>query len=266
MKLLTLNTHSLVEGNGAWQAAVLADAILREGFDVIALQEVNRSRIDAPVGREGSEVGEDYLGLVCEKLLAAGEKYFFSYLPVKLGYGRYDEGLAFLCRAPIVEIRSGYLTERHSYNDWKTRMALGVRCDGSDEWFFNLHFGWWEDTEEPFCMQWVRLQSLLPDGAPYWLMGDFNNPAELRGEGYDLVRSSGLYDAYELSEQAVGAGTAGAKIDGWRGRSVAAESLRIDQIWSSRRRRVSSYCTLFDGARYPIVSDHFGVAIKVEEV
>ena len=96
-------------------------------------------------------------------------------------------------------------------------------------------------------------------------MGDFNNPAEVRGEGYDLVRQSGLYDAYEMAKEKLGRGTAEAEIDGWHGRAIETDQLRIDQIWSSRVRRIRSCRTLFDGVRYPVISDHFGVAIETED-
>ena len=256
MKLLTLNTHSLVEGRGEEQISVLTEAILAEKFDVIALQEVNQK-----IGEKES----NFALAVVSRLSEYGTRYELKYLPIKLGYGRYDEGLAFLCRRPIVETRCGYLTKRRSYDDWKTRMALGIRCEGSDEWFFNLHMGWWDDTEEPFCAQWVRLLPLLPQGKGYWLLGDFNNPAELRGEGYDLMRESGLRDAYEMAETKMGEGTASAGIDGWHGRAVTHDQLRIDQIWSSREVRVPLCQTLFDGERYAVISDHFGVAITVQE-
>ena len=255
MKLLTFNTHSLVAGEGERQVSVLAEAILKEKFDVIALQEVNQK-----IGDKES----NFAFRVVSRMKEMGEDYAWTYLPIKIGYGIYDEGLAFLSRAPLAEIRSGYLSKTHSYDNWKTRMALGIRPEGSEAWFWNLHMSWWEDPDEPFCAQWVRLLSLLSPKEEVWLMGDFNNPAEIRGEGYDLVRESGFYDAYELAEKRQGAGTASAGIDGWHGRSVAAESLRIDQIWSSRPRKISFCHTIFDGERYDVISDHFGVAIGIE--
>lgn len=263
MKLLTLNTHSLVEGRGEAQISVLADAILAERFDVIALQEVNQLKEHAPIS-EGSLVKRgNFAAEVIEKLGKAGEKYYFSYLPIKLGYEKYDEGLAFLCRTPIIETRSILLSNPRSYIDWKKRMAFGIRCEGSDEWFWNLHTSWWEDSEEPFCAQWERFLAQLPREA-FWVLGDLNNPAEVRGEGYDLLRLFGLFDAFMSAEKRWGEGTARSGIDGWRGRDVPCELLRIDQVWSSRPWRVLEYSTFFDGVRYPEISDHFGVGVTVE--
>ena len=157
MKLLSFNTHSLVEERGEEQVSVLADAILAEKFDVIALQEVNQPREGRPIS-EGSSVKQgNFAAEVLERLGEAGAKYHFSYLPIKLGYEKYDEGLVFLCRAPIIETQSILLSKPRSYIDWKKRMALGIRCEGSDVWFWNLHTSWWEDADEPFSAQWVRL-------------------------------------------------------------------------------------------------------------
>ena len=264
MKLLTFNTHSLVEGRGEEQISVLADAILSEGFDVVALQEVNQPKDRAPMSEGASVKQGNFAAEVIEKLGKAGEKYHFSYLPIKLGYEKYDEGLAFLCRAPIIETRSILLSKPRSYIDWKKRMALGIRCEGSDEWFWNLHMSWWEDADEPFCAQWVRLLPHLSAGQVFWLLGDFNNPAEVRGEGYDLLREFGLFDAFAAAEKRCGEGTARSGIDGWHGKDVPCELLRIDQIWASRPWRILESRTLFDGVRYPEISDHFGVAVTVE--
>ncbi len=275
-KFLTLNTHSLIDGKGEQQVSMLADAILCERFDVIALQEVNQKREDAKLPLEclrgytnvsyAIPVREsNYAYALTQRLWDAGVAYTWCYLPVKIGYGRYDEGLALLCRAPIAEVRYGALSDRQAYDDWKTRMALGVRCEGSEEWFFTLHMGWWDDANDPFCEQWKRLREILPRSATVWLMGDFNQPAEVRGEGYDLLCRDGFFDAYALAEIKQGEGTAEMKIDGWRGRTEAKGAIRIDHIFCNKPPCVKSYRTLFDGERYSMISDHFGVTITVEE-
>ena len=47
-------------------------------------------------------------------------------------------------------------------------------------------------------------------------MGDFNSPASVRGEGYDLVRVSGFKDTWDLAEKKDAGFTAPPKIDGWK--------------------------------------------------
>ena len=52
MKLMTLNTHSLVEPGYENKLKLFAEAVLREQPDVIALQEVNQSMVEPAVERE----------------------------------------------------------------------------------------------------------------------------------------------------------------------------------------------------------------------
>ena len=275
MKLLTLNTHSLVGEDFDRRAAVFAAALAREAPDVIALQEVNQTA-DAPVLTEplsrfvpcgGSRpFREDlYAWRLVRALESAGLFYFWTWLPVKRGYGRYDEGLAFLCRSPIAEARSAVISRTDHYENWRRRMALMIRLEGDSAWFCNLHTGWWGDPDEPFAEQWGRLLPHVRRDEPVLLMGDLNNPAELRGEGYDLVASCGFFDTYALADVRSGCATAQGGIDGWHGRLAPNEGVRIDQIWCNRPISVTEYRTVFDGEIYERVSDHFGVMVQVKE-
>ena len=49
IKLLTLNTHSLIENNYKTKLKIFTDAILQEKPDIIALQEVNQTINCTPV-------------------------------------------------------------------------------------------------------------------------------------------------------------------------------------------------------------------------
>lgn len=275
MKLLTLNTHSLVGEDFEARAAMFVAALARESPDVIALQEVNQS-ISAPVLTEplsrfvpcgGSRpFREDlYAWRLVRELESEGLFYTWTYLPTKLGYGRYDEGLAFLCRAPIAEAKACLISRSESYENWRTRMALMIRPEGEQTWFCNLHTSWWGDGEEPFAEQWMRLLPHVKREERVFVMGDFNNPAELRGEGYDLVASCGFWDTYALADVRSGDATARGGIDGWHGRLALDEGVRIDQIWCNRPISVPEYRTVFDGENYGRVSDHFGVMVVLKE-
>lgn len=248
-------------------------ALARESPDVIALQEVNQS-ISAPVLTEplsrfvpcgGSRpFREDlYAWRLVRELESAGLFYRWTYAPVKLGYGRYDEGLAFLSRSPIAEARSMRISRTENYENWRRRMALMIRLEGERAWFYNLHTSWWGDVDEPFAEQWERLLPHVKREDPVFLMGDFNNPAEFRGEGYDLVASCGFFDTYALADVRSGGATAEGGIDGWHGRPVPDGGVRIDQIWCNRPIAVAQYRTVFDGENYGRVSDHFGVMVTL---
>ena len=275
MKLLTLNTHSLIGESFGECAMRTVDALVREEIDLIALQEVNQSTDAPPLEGQmpngfvpcGASIplrADNYVYRLAEVLEQEELPYFWCWLPIKRAYGRYDEGLAFLSREPIEEMRVVALSQIQDYENWKTRMALGVRLSARKAWFFNLHMGWWDDPEEPFAEQWRALCARLPKRDAVWLMGDFNNPAEVRTEGYDLVAESGFFDAYLLAGRKNGEATVCGDIDGWHGRIGKEAILRIDQIWCNRPSRVHSYRTVFDGRCYERVSDHAGVLIDAD--
>lgn len=265
MKLMTLNTHSLVEPGYENKLKLFAEVVLRERPDVIALQEVNQSLGEPAVERErllalgfvecrdcarcvekaaieaGAEAGEsgedvEYgAGGRCAEvpvradnhayrlaglLAEGGAPYFWTWVPAKVGYGRYDEGTALFSRLPIAEAEWMYLTGSREYKNWKTRKALGITVDfdGTRCRFFSLHMGWWKDEDEPFAGQWERLSGYLRSlpGDVCFLMGDFNSPAGLQGEGWQLVSGSGWLDTYGLAAAKDDGVTVGGVIDGWR--------------------------------------------------
>ena len=276
MRLLTLNTHSLLEENYGQKLKEFITAVARELPDVIALQEVNqrqdatavsRNRLEGYVSCEPSATVREgnHALAVAEGLRASEIMYHWTWLPVKRGYGKYDEGLSFLCRSPISEVRTAVISRTDDYENWRRRMALMIRPEGEKAWFCNLHTSWWGDTDEPFAEQWARLLPHVRRRTPVFLMGDFNNPAELRGEGYDLVASCGFWDTYALADVRWGSATAEGGIDGWHGRLAPDEGVRIDQIWCNRPISVAESRTVFDGERYERVSDHFGVLVTVKK-
>ena len=59
-----------------------------------------------------------------------------------------------------------------------------------------MHLGWWKDEEEPFAAQWEKLSQAAGAKQTAFLLGDFNSEANVRGEGYDLILSSGWQDTY----------------------------------------------------------------------
>ena len=157
MKLLTLNTHSLLEENYKRKLSEFITAIARELPDVIALQEVNQKKKAASLSagrlrgyfpcyaqaviREGNHALS-----VAEGLYAQGISYHWTWLPIKNGYGKYDEGVAVMSRAPIEATDAITVSRTEDYSDWKTRKLLGIQVGGT--WFYSVHLGWWDDPEE----------------------------------------------------------------------------------------------------------------------
>lgn len=281
MKILTLNTHSLQETNYEEKLNVFMEFLLRERPDMIALQEVNQSADAAaaydycgmtmlPGCKIPLKADNHALRIACElrmKGLAVG----WVWLPIKLGYGKYDEGVAII--SPGGKIRNidiCTLSRIDDYRNWRTRKTLGIQIEGCKDWFYTMHMGWWQDEEEPFKDQWrVLNRHLAPVSRMHriWLMGDFNAPAEIRGQSYDWMAESGWRDTYHLAEEKDGGFTASGAIDGWRERISApdkADGMRIDHIWCSQSVPVKYSRVVFNGKNEPVVSDHFGLMIELK--
>lgn len=106
MKLLTLNTHSLVEKQYPEKLEQFILAICEEMPDIIALQEVNQTIAEQPVTNlhmgyvpctEGIIIRRDnHVSNVADMLQNYGLEYYWTWLPLKKGYDRYDEGMALL--------------------------------------------------------------------------------------------------------------------------------------------------------------------------
>ncbi len=272
MKILTLNTHSLVEENYRVKTEIFIDTVLRERPDVIALQEVNQTIAEpAAEGVFGGYVPctgnvtvrrDNHALTVSEGLRKQGLEYNWTWLPLKKGYDKFDEGIAIFSLEPILETSVIQISRADDYNDWKTRKALGIKSRGG--WFYSVHTGWWGDEDDPFPKQWERLFAVLPKNERVWLMGDFNNPAEVRGEGYDLMLSRGWQDCYAAAEKKDGGITVPGAIDGWRDKPDPDSGMRIDLILCNEKVNIRSCRTAFDGVNEPVVSDHFGVIAETE--
>ncbi len=276
MKLLTLNTHSLVEEHYHQKLDYFVQTIAREKPDVMALQEVNQTRMEKQV----TNLPDSYIPCNCqevirrdnhayrasEMLCARGLKYYWTWLCLKGAYEWYDEGIALMSISRILETKVVLVSDVDDYNQWKTRKIIGIRTEARPEdWFYSVHYGWWNDGEEPFRRQWKKTAMHMDKGFRTWLMGDFNSPAQVRGEGYDLIRNDGWHDTYTLAEEKDGGITVGTVIDGWRDRLVGEEGLRIDQIWCSQIVRTASSRVIFNGVNGTQVSDHYGVVVCCED-
>lgn len=309
MKIMTLNTHSLVEKNYEQKLKQFVRVVWEERPDILALQEVSQSAGESALRQDslsglvpcpgfgGTFKKDNHAARLARMLSEAGIPYYWTWVPAKLGYEKYDEGLAVFSRYPILEADSFQISRCSDYHNWKTRRVLGIRIDGPDpEWFYTVHMGWWKDDEEPFEAQWKRLEDGLrahiSQGIRVWLLGDFNSPDNIRGQGYDLVKKSGWLDTYELAAQKDRGATVEEEIDGWREdekedaqsqdengenqggngqgdvssqKAKGMKAMRIDYIWCSRPAAVQSSQVVCDGRKYPKVSDHYGVMVQVQE-
>ena len=264
MKILTLNTHSLHSENNLANCHVLCDVIEKELPDIIALQEVNQNIQGEAVTTISGHipVGEVLLkesnfALSVQKILQAMKlNYQFSWLGMKKGYGRFDEGLAIFSRHPVKEAKSMLLTNTSDYNNFKKRMALVVETDIGV--FACCHLGWEDDSDEPFERQVLRLSACRNFKKNVYLMGDFNVTPKSRG--YEKIISKGWQDTFFLAEEKVGEATVSGKIDGWEENG---SDMRIDYIFVSKKIPVKKSEVLFSGDAWPKISDHFGVMVTI---
>lgn len=263
IKLLTINTHSIVEPDYEVKLNHFIDGIAENPPDIIAMQEVNQSldkeilpQLPGFMPCTTRAVRTDNHALrVVMSLRERGIKYNWTWVPIKIGYGKYEEGLAILSRYPVNAAESIYISKTSDYNNWKTRRILGIITPAGK--FYTVHMGWWDDESEPFSEQWRKVKRYITGKA--WLMGDFNSPDDIRGEGYDAVEGSGWQDVYVLAQHRDAGYTVTKRIDGWD----CDERMRIDYIWCNHGARVERVETVFDGMNGCVVSDHFGVMAEV---
>lgn len=281
MKLLTLNTHSLQEEHYAQKLEQFVEVVLQLQPDIIAMQEVNQS-ISAPYADTQLLEGffpcsakpagirmDNHAAQLAARLRAGGLDCSWTWVCAKIGYDKYDEGLAlFSLNHPLITAEAFYISGCRDYRNWKTRKALGICIDGCTDWFFTVHMGWWQDEEEPFAAQWERLDGALSSkkdtASKIWLMGDFNSPAEFSGQGYDYIVNSGWYDTYQLAQTRDNGITVRGCIDGWRSfteSETMPDGMRMNHIWCSKPVSVQSSSVIFNGVNGPEVSDHFGVLV-----
>lgn len=285
MKIMTMNTHSLVESDFETKREWFAEMILKEQPDILAMQEVNQTaaatalpadQLAGYVRCEGADavvVREDnYAAWLANRLRQGGMEFYWTWLPAKLGYGKYDEGMALFSIRPIEQTEQFYTSKSRDYGNWKTRKILGIQAEGT--WYYTVHMGWWDDEEESFASQWSRMEHHLYHKTqapkPVWLLGDFNSSAKVRGQGYDMVRMSDWRDTYVDAMTKDSGITVGTVIDGWRERASELNEadnpgMRLDYIFTSRPANVVSSRVICNGLNYNVVSDHYGVMIETEE-
>lgn len=282
MKILTLNTHSLQEENYTQKLDWFVETILKEQPDIIAMQEVNQTA-DAELMPEAMLAGQypvpgsvtvrmdNHAANIAYRLRQAGLECYWAWLPIKLGYDKYDEGVAILSIGkPIRCVDKFPISRIVDYHNWRTRAVLGVQVEGLEDWFYSLHMGWWDEDENGFLEQWKILSSCIASKrmcGPVWLLGDFNAPDAIPGESYSHMVSCGWIDTYQIAQTKDSGITVPGIIDGWREKlqDRQVDGMRLDYIWCNQAKEVLSSKVMFNGTTAPVVSDHFGVMIEVKE-
>lgn len=255
----------------------IAEFISQEDFEVIALQEINQT-IESeeveddlfikPTGdTEPISLKKDNFALLLVHLLKErGLTYYWSWTANHIGYDKFDEGVAILSKTPFSS-ESILVSDSADYSSHLTRRVLkGTAEINNKEWVvFSSHHSWWKGPEgDPlFKIEWENtLPHIQPEkGRVHLLMGDFNNEASVSGEGYTYLKETApqLVDAYKEADEKIGSATVLSDIDGWEGHT---DEKRIDYVFTDYSEGIQTCRVVFDGKKEPIVSDHFGVAVR----
>lgn len=262
MKLLTLNCHSWQEDDQLQKINYLAETIKENDYDVIALQEVSQHMLGKQY--KGQLKTDNYAVVLLEALNKLGvSDYEIVWDFSHIGFQVYEEGLCLLCKHPIIEKGSFFVTRSDDTLNWKTRriVKITIRYGEEEIDFYSCHLGWWKDDVEPCKEQLDKLNERLSSKKLSILMGDFNNSAHVLGEGYSYMKELGWLDTYELAEVKDKGETVQGKIAGWENNS---ENLRVDYILANRPVRVLSSKVIFNGENRKVISDHYGVEVVIE--
>lgn len=263
MKLLTLNCHSWQEENQVEKIKYLASVIKEEQYDVIALQEVSQRMDSRSVT---SKIKEDnFAKLLIEELNNINEyKYKFIWDYAHIGYDIYEEGVAILTLHDIKDFKSFYISKSEDKTNYRSRNIVNITIDIKGEAidFYSCHTGWWNDSIEPFKYQADKLLENIINDRLSFVMGDFNNNALVRNEGYDYLISKGLIDTYSIAQEKDSGITVNGEIAGWEAQS---EKKRLDLILINKEVNVKKSRVIFNDINRNVVSDHYGVEVIIEE-
>lgn len=262
MKLLTLNCHSWQEENQLDKIKYLAKVISEKDYDVIALQEVSQS---IKADYIDSKLKKDNFAVLLKAELDKydKEKYNFYWDFSHIGYDAYEEGLAIFSKHQIIENESFFITKSNDITYWKTRKIVKSTISYKEKniEFYSCHLGWWQDEYEPFDNQVNNLLNKMNNSNISFFMGDFNNNAFIKDEGYNYLINKGFKDLFTLSKERDSGITVKGKIAGW---DENTEKLRLDLILSNKYMNVKQSNVIFNGKNKDIISDHYGVECVID--
>lgn len=264
MKFLTINVHGWQEDHPLQKMKQLARVIHKNNYDGIALQEVSQHREAELVD---DHIRLDNYGLLLNNELAklGSTDYELFWDISHYGFEVYEEGLALLVRHPLEKITSFYITDSVSIHHYKSRKIVGGtwNINGQSISLYTCHLGWWDDPAENYQTKVDHLIERTNTGDhPLLLLGDFNAPDNVKNEGYDYLLSKGLYDTHTRADQRYGKSTIAGNIDGWAHNE---SQLKVDHIFANWKADVKESRIVFDGVHEPIISDHFGIEITLNE-
>lgn len=268
MKILTLNAHAWCEEDQINKIVYLADTIIKESIDVIALQEsnqyFNKSKIcclNNYINCSNLQLNDsNYAYILVEELKKRGYHFYFTHNQCHTSYDSFDEGLAILSRYPIISAETILVSSIDVYTNYLTRFSLRAEIvyRGQTISVYSNHFGWWNHEIEPFHKQFLKLKEYLKTDKNQLIIicGDFNNPSDIQNEGYEFVLQNGFHDAYDSALIKDDGYSIFASIGGWEDNK---RNLRIDYLFTNKIIKVHESKVIFNDLNYSKISDHNGV-------
>lgn len=249
LKLLTLNLHCLVEDDLSEKQRIIAEEITQREVDIIFLQEVAQTRSENILY---GDVKTDNYGETLRTLLREkGLTYFYAFEPIKHSFGKYDEGIGILSKAPIKDVFSKYISKCTDYAYWRTRKSLHATINEYNIKVISTHLGW-TDEYENFNNQVDNLVKNIGHELTL-IAGDFNvSPTTSE---YEYILSKGFIDLYGKEKSNLLDPTHVNDIDTHSG------AARIDYVFSTHDVLVLDRKILFTKNK---VSDHYGVYLEIQ--
>lgn len=217
MKLLTLNTYSWVQTADPrnLRRPDCTDCLENE-YDAIAPQEVDQlssgTSVNEPEGYLPTQneipIKSDNFAYFLVKSLARRGPYHWSWVPCHQGYFRFDGKVAILNKAPIQSVEQVQLSVVNDFENIHTRRALVLETEAAA--FTSTFLGGKRKKKIRSYGEWTSVEAAvkkLRGTKPIYVMGDVNNPADVRNEGYDLITNAGWQDAYAVAATRIGSTT-----------------------------------------------------------
>ncbi len=266
LKVLTLNLHCYQEADQDEKFREIVRAIREIDIDVICLQEVGEEWHDGKGFWPTNSAG-----IIRDRLRQHGRYYHLYTDWSHIGFDRFREGSAILCKYKFVKRDAAYVsadTDIHSIHARKVVMGrIDVPGFGLIN-VFSVHLSWWQDG---FRLQFEKLRQWADAEsgkvAATLLCGDFN--AKAGSLGYMLIA-----DGREYEDQFLRAASPAAFAKVFRTALPEREKWLVDDnridyilIKKNSKLKPTAAKVLFSGRDYQSyqkVSDHPGYLVEFE--